>query len=80
MPLAAARHKVSELPLKVTLTDAMAMMPQARLSNFPRVKVSARVSKSGNAIQQSGDLTSDPVEVETANAGDVSLVINSVVQ
>ena len=80
MPLAAARHTVSELPLTVTLTDAMAMMPQARLSNFARVKVSARVSQSGTATQQPGDLTSPAVEVETAGASDVSLVINSVIE
>lgn len=79
MPLAVARHQVKDLPITVTLTDEMAMMPQSRLSNFAQVRVSARVSKSGNAIQQSGDLVSDGTDVEVAGAEPVSLVINSVV-
>ncbi len=34
----------------------MSMMPAMRLSKFPEVVVGARISKSGNAIPQSGDL------------------------
>lgn len=67
MPLAVARKHVSDLPIKVKLTDAMAMLPQMRLSKFPRVKVGARVSKSGRPIPGPGDLQSP--EVETASQG-----------
>jgi len=56
MPLAIVRRRVSELPIKVTLDDSMAMTPAMRLSNFPDVVVGARVSKSGNAMPQTGDL------------------------
>ena len=79
MPLAVSRHQVRDLPIRIALTDDMAMMPQAKLSNFPRVKVSARVSKSGNAAQQSGDLVSQAAEVEVANSGVISRVINALV-
>ncbi len=77
MPLAVARKRVSDLPLRVTLSDEMAMMPQMKLSGFPRVKVGARISRTGQAIAQSGDLQS--IEVETASDGGdtIQLVIDS---
>ena len=80
MPLAVVRKRVSELPVKVELNDGMAMMPQMRLSSFPRVKVGARVSKSGRPIPQAGDLQAP--EVETPNDSDqpIQLLINSVRQ
>ena len=79
MPLAVARHTVAELPLRVTLTDAMAMMPQMKLSNFPAVRVSARVSRSGDAMTRPGDLVSEDARVDIASADSVSLKIDRAV-
>jgi len=56
MPLAVQRAKVSDLPVDFKLDDSMAMSPQMTLSQFPQVVVMARVSRSGNAMPQSGDL------------------------
>ena len=78
MPLAVARLKASQLPAKVTLTDAMAMTPAMTLSNFPQVSVAARISKSGNAMPQAGDLESAPVEVATDSHAPVALTIDKV--
>lgn len=77
MPLAAARHKVKDLPLELTLDDSSAMLPAMKLSNFEQVVVGARISRSGDPIAQSGDLKGEvsPVEVGTA----VDIVIDSLV-
>lgn len=81
MPLAVARHQAGELPLRVTLTDAMAMMPALKLSAFDRVTVSAKVSKSGQPRTQPGDMLAGDRLVETGNPpGSVQLVIDRVVE
>ncbi|WP_296259207.1 MULTISPECIES: c-type cytochrome biogenesis protein CcmI [unclassified Pseudomonas] len=46
-PLAVKRVKVADLPVEVELTDADAMMPELKLSNFPEVQLVARVSRAG---------------------------------
>ena len=78
MPLAVARKRVSELPVKVVLNDSMAMMPQMKLSSFPKVKVGARISKSGQAISQAGDLQAAEVMTESNSKKPIRLLINSV--
>jgi cytochrome c-type biogenesis protein CcmH len=77
MPLAIVRKKVSDLPFDFTLDDSQAMSPASRLSSATQVVVGARISKSGNAMPQSGDLQafSAPVAVGatklTLEIGDV---------
>jgi cytochrome c-type biogenesis protein CcmH len=78
VPLAVLRMKVRDLPASFSLDDSMAMAPGARLSGFPRVVVSARISKSGNAIPQPGDLQGSSAEVANDAAG-VKVVIDAVV-
>jgi len=56
MPLAILRLRAGDLPLPFKLDDTLAMSPAARLSGVSRVIVGARISKSGNAMPQSGDL------------------------
>lgn len=63
MPLAIQRLSAEQLPLTITLDNTMGMTPAMSLSTFPEVIVGARVSKSGNATPQPGDLQalSDPI-------------------
>jgi cytochrome c-type biogenesis protein CcmH len=56
MPLAILRKQVRDLPVAFVLDDSMAMTPEMTLSKFPRVVVGARVSRSGSATPQPGDL------------------------
>jgi cytochrome c-type biogenesis protein CcmH len=67
MPLAILRKQVKDLPLNFTLDDSLAMSPAARLSLAQQVIVGARISKSGQAMPQPGDLQglSAPVKVGT---------------
>lgn len=79
MPLAVQRLTVADLPAKVVLTEDMGMLPNMKLSQFPQIVIGARVSASGNAKAQSGDLQtlSAPLAVDTK--APVVLVIDEVV-
>ena len=78
MPLAVWRGTVKVLPKTFSLDDSMAMTPAMVLSKFEQVTVEARISKSGNAITQSGDLGSTGVTVKPG-AKDIKIVIDHVV-
>lgn len=78
MPLAAKRLQVKDLPATVILDDSMAMMPQFTLSAFDTLIVGARVSKSGNAVGQDGDLYTEQEQV--AHGDSVTLSIDSVLK
>ena len=77
MPLAILKRKANELPITFTLDDSTAMADELKLSKFELVIVGARVSKSGNAIPQSGDLVGQSASVK-AGGGKLALVIDSV--
>jgi cytochrome c-type biogenesis protein CcmH len=78
MPLAVAKLHPSRIPVQVTLTNAMAMAPGVDLAKYPKVEVAARISRSGNALPQPGDLESAPVEVATDSQAPIALTIDKV--
>lgn len=77
MPLAILKRKASDLPITFTLDDTTAMADELKLSKFELVVVGARVSKSGNAIPQSGDLVGQSAAVK-AGGSKLTLVIDGV--
>jgi cytochrome c-type biogenesis protein CcmH len=77
MPLAILKRQARELPITFTLDDSQAMSPQMKLSDHANVVVGARISKSGNATPQSGDLQGQSGLV-THRAAQVDLLIDSV--
>ena len=55
-PLAVLRTTVGSWPVTFRLDDSLAMMPSRRLSQFERVVIEARISRSGQATPAAGDL------------------------
>jgi len=78
MPLAAKRIQVKDLPATVVLDDSMAMMPQFKLSSFDTLVVGARVSKTGQAVGQTGDLFIEQEKV--SHGGQIKLVISRILK
>jgi cytochrome c-type biogenesis protein CcmH len=77
MPVAVEKHTLADLPLRVTLDDADGPMPTAKLSALKDVEVIARISESGNAMRQDGDLESKPVRVTLPADKPVKLVLGA---
>jgi|GEM_PF-19128 len=79
MPLAILRKSVKDLPLTFTLDDSMVMAQGMNLSSVPKFIIGARISKSGEAMPQPGDLQgfSKPTKVGEKN---VEFSINGAVE
>lgn len=76
MPLAIKRIKASRLPVTVTLTNAMSMAPGHDLSSVGEVTLTARISRSGNAKPQTGDLEGDVGPLSVDGDTSTAIVIN----
>lgn len=79
MPLAVLRLRAADLPRAFTLDDSNAMSPQALLSSAGRVRVEIRVSRSGTAMPQPGDVGGTPVETDVPASG-LELVADTVLR
>jgi cytochrome c-type biogenesis protein CcmH len=77
MPLAILRFAASELPRSFDLNDQQAMSAQMSISQFKEFNVLARVSKTGQAIPQPGDLIGEISHVQLG-AKNLNLVIDRV--
>jgi cytochrome c-type biogenesis protein CcmH len=68
-PLAVIRAQVADLPMTVVLDDTAAMSPQAQISQVREARLVVRVSESGQATPQPGDLFGD---LESVSVGAIS--------
>lgn len=78
MPLAVMRVAATAGPVPFVLDDSQAMAPELRISMHKQVVVEARISRTGQAMPQSGDLqgSSGPV---ASNSAQLQIKIDSVV-
>lgn len=78
MPVAVEKHSVRELPFTTTLDDSDGPMPMQKLSALQDVEVVARLSTSGNAMRQAGDIESLPVRVRLPADAVITLTVGAV--
>ena len=74
-PLAVLRTTVGSWPLAFELDDQHSMMPGRKLSDFTRVILEARISRSGNALAQPGDLRAVSAVLNPRGAQPQQLII-----
>lgn len=75
-PLAVLRQPASAWPVAFKLDDSLAMIPSRRLSQFDRVIVEARISRTGQAAASTGDLFARSAVLKPAGSKKLSLVID----
>jgi cytochrome c-type biogenesis protein CcmH len=75
-PLAVLRTTVGTWPVTFRLDDSMAMIPSRRLSQFDRVVIEARISRTGQATPAPGDLYVTSAVLRPAPGARLALVIN----
>lgn len=75
-PLAVLRTTASAWPVTFRLDDSMAMLPSRRLSQFDKVIVEARISRSGQATPSAGDLYVTSPVLRPAAGQKLALVIS----
>ena len=69
MPLAIVRTTADKLPFDFVLDDSTSMNPAAKLSSMTEVTVKVRISKSGQAMAQPGDLGVSLTPVKLGSSG-----------
>lgn len=79
MPVAIVRTSADKLPLDFVLDDSTAMNPNVKLSSMSEVTVRVRISKSGQATAQAGDLGVSLSPVKPGSKG-LNLMVRDTLQ
>jgi cytochrome c-type biogenesis protein CcmH len=77
MPVAVLKTSVAEFPMKFVLDDSLAMNPSAPISGLTEVSVEVRISKTGMAMPEAGDLISAPQTIQVGT-GNLRLTVDQV--
>jgi cytochrome c-type biogenesis protein CcmH len=78
-PVAVLRTTTGSWPVNFELNDTLTMSPERKLSTAGKVTVEARISKSGQAMPQSGDLLGVTNQLDPAAGKPVRIVIERVI-
>lgn len=69
MPVAVLKTPATQFPMNFVLNDSLAMNPSAPLSNLAEVSVEVRISKTGMAKPEPGDLISSIKTIKVGTEG-----------
>jgi cytochrome c-type biogenesis protein CcmH len=75
MPVVALRKSVSDLPFEFVLTDKEVMVPGSQLNDFEQLVVTAKISRSGNATDNSLGLEAWSDAVSPSSTDRIDLLI-----
>lgn len=82
MPIAVIRKPLEQIsksfPITVSINDENNLQPTRKLSTFDSIIVGARISFTGNAMPQAGDLQSTEIKIDLVDKKQVELVIDKV--
>lgn len=73
VPLAAEKLRLQDLPISVVLDDSKAMLEQFRLSLHQHVVIGARISFTGDAMPQEGDIRVESEAIDWREQKSISL-------
>lgn len=79
-PAAVLRVPVKAWPMNFVLDDSLSMIASRKLSQFKTVNIQARLSRSGQAMPQPGDVQSEAVVTEVGTGKSIMLTLNKVIE
>jgi cytochrome c-type biogenesis protein CcmH len=79
MPVAVLKTTITDFPMSFSLNDSLAMNPSVPLSQLAEASIEVRISKTGMAKPEAGDLISNP-QIVKVGANNVRLLIDQVRQ
>jgi len=79
MPVAVLRVPAGNFPMSFTLNDSLAMNPSAPLSQLTEASVEVRISKTGMAKPEAGDLISTTQSIQVGSKN-IRLLVDQVRQ
>jgi len=82
MPIAVIKQPLEQIdkifPMEITMNDKNSLQVARKLSDFSQIKIGARISFTGNAMPQAGDLQSDEILIDLPYSDTINLNINQV--